>query len=50
MSTSENVQNNYIKVSGFNFNKTRLPQWRNCEKPIKRSAAPKLLLEYNQLG
>ena len=45
MGTPANVRNNYIKLSGFGFNMTRLSHRGNDEKPIKSSPAPKIILQ-----
>ena len=37
MGTPANVQNNFIKLSGFEFNKTRLLHRENDEKHQKKT-------------
>ena len=47
--TPANVQNNYIKLSGFGFNKTKFPHRGNDEKQhlsIKSSSTPKILSQF----
>ena len=47
--TPANAQNNYIKLSGFGFNNTRLLHRKNDEKhnlPIKNSLTLKILSQF----
>ena len=49
ISIPADVQNNYIKLSGFRFNKTRLLHQGNDEKPcwhIQSSSTPKILSQF----
>ena len=49
MSIPANFQNNYIKLSGFGFNKTRLLHWGSDEKnylPIKSFSISKILSQF----